>query len=317
VTQVADTNDTPSAGAPPPHARWDRLKARLNSYERLTRLDKPIGTLLLLWPTLSALWIASWGRPSLHLVLVFAIGTLLMRSAGCAFNDWVDRDFDAHVKRTAARPLAAGEIAPWEALAVAAALAFCAFLFVLTTNATTMLLSLPAIAIATLYPFLKRYFVFPQAFLGLAFSFGIPMAYAAIYNSVPLLGWWLLLLNAFWVVAYDTEYAMVDRDDDLKLGLKTSAIALGRFDVPTVMLCYAIYLAGMAYIGTLWQAGSLYYAGLLGALACAVWHWKLIRTRERDGCFRAFLHNHWFGLAVFAGIALDFAVRLRAWPQSL
>jgi len=317
VTQVADTNDTPAAGAPPPRARWDRVKSRLDSYERLIRLDKPIGTLLLLWPTLWALWIASWGRPPLHLVLVFAMGTLLMRSAGCAFNDWADRDFDAHVQRTAARPLAAGEIAPWEALAIAAALALCAFLFVLTTNATTMLLSLPAIAIAIVYPFLKRFFVFPQAVLGLAFSFGIPMAYAAVYNTVPRLAWWLVLLNAFWVVAYDTEYAMVDRDDDLKLGLKTSAIALGRFDVLVVMLCYAIFLAGMAWAGTLWQAGSLYYAGLLGALACAVWHWKLIRARERDRCFRAFLHNHWFGLAVFAGIALDFAVRRQAWPRSL
>jgi 4-hydroxybenzoate polyprenyltransferase len=317
VMQVADTNGTPSLGAPPPRGRWDRVKARLDSYERLTRLDKPIGTLLLLWPTLSALWIASWGQPPLLLVVVFAMGTLLMRSAGCAFNDWADRDFDAHVKRTAERPIAAGEISPWEALAVAAVLALCAFLFVLTTNARTMLLSLPAIAIAIVYPFLKRFFVFPQAFLGLAFSFGIPMAYAAVDNAVPPLAWWLLLLNAFWVVAYDTEYAMVDRDDDLKLGLKTSAVALGRFDVLAVLLCYAIFLAGMAYAGTLWQAGSLYYAGLLGALACAVWHWKLIRARERDGCFRAFLHNHWFGLAVFAGIALDFAVRLDAWPRSL
>ncbi len=230
-----------------PRTRQQAILARLDAYERLVRLDKPIGTLLLLWPTLSALWIASWGYAQLRLVLIFAMGTLLMRSAGCAFNDWADRGFDPYVQRTARRPLAAGEIPPWEALAVAAALAFCAFLFVLATNVTTILMSLPAVAIAIIYPFLKRFFVLPQAFLGLAFSFGIPMAYAAVYDLVPPLGWWLLVLNAFWVMAYDTEYAMVDRDDDLRLGLRTSAIAFGRFDVPAIMFCYVIYLGGMAY----------------------------------------------------------------------
>ncbi len=298
-------------------SREQRVRARLDAYERLVRLDKPIGTLLLLWPTMSALWIAVFGRPPLHLIVIFAMGTLLMRSAGCAFNDWADRGFDPFVKRTEKRPLAAGEIPPWEALAVAAALAFLAFLLVLPTNATTIMMSAPAVAIAMIYPFLKRFFVLPQAFLGLVFSFGIPMAYAAVYDAVPPLAWWLLVLNAFWVMAYDTEYAMVDRDDDLRLGLRTSAIAFGRFDVFAVMLCYAIYLGGMAFVGHYWLAGPIYYAGLVVAFACALWHFKLIRKRDRDGCFRAFLHNHWLGLAVFAGIALDFAVRAKAWPQTL
>ena len=211
-----------------PRTRGETFRARLDVYERLIRLDKPIGTLLLLWPTLSALWIASWGYATARLVVIFVMGTLLMRSAGCAFNDWADRGFDAHVKRTAQRPLAAGEIPPVEALAVAAALALCAFVFVLATNTTTILMSLPAVAIAIVYPFTKRFFALPQAFLGLAFSFGIPMAYASVYNMVPPLAWWLLGLNAFWVMAYDTEYAMVDRDDDVRLGLRTSAIAFGR-----------------------------------------------------------------------------------------
>ena len=293
------------------------VAARLDAYERLIRLDKPIGIALLLWPTLSALWLASHGSPRWSLVLIFTVGTILMRSAGCAVNDWADRRFDAHVARTAGRPLAGGEIAPWEALVVAAVLALCAFLLVLSTNQTTILLSFPAVGIAFVYPFFKRFFVLPQAFLGIAFSFGIPMAYAAVYDVVPTIAWWLLLLNLFWVVAYDTEYAMVDRDDDLRLGLRTSAIAFGRFDVRAVMFCYAVYIGGMIAIGTRQAVGPLYYAGLAVALACAVFHWTLIRRRDRDACFRAFLHNHWLGLAVFAGIALDHAVRLAAWPRAL
>jgi 4-hydroxybenzoate polyprenyltransferase len=261
------------------------------------------------------LWLATHGAPRLSLVAVFTIGTILMRSAGCAVNDWADRAFDAHVKRTAARPLAAGEIAPWEALVVGNVLAFVAFLFVLTTNAATILLSVPAVAIAFIYPFFKRFFALPQAFLGIAFSFGIPMAYAAAYDTVPLMAWGLLVLNLFWVIAYDTEYAMVDRDDDLRLGLKTSAIAFGRADVAAVMLCYAVYLGGMAYVGWRLRAGPLYYAGLGAALACALYHWRLIRERSREGCFKAFLHNHWLGFAVFAGIVLDFGVRLGSWPR--
>jgi len=306
-----------SQEAEAPRTREEWLRSRLDTYERLIRLDKPIGILLLLWPTLSALWLAVWGKPPLHLVVIFVMGTVLMRSAGCAFNDWADRHFDPHVERTAKRPLAAGEIPGWEALVVAAVLAFFAFLLVLGTNRETIVMSLPALVIAIVYPFTKRFFALPQAFLGLAFSFGIPMAYAAVYGDVPLLGWWLLGLNAFWVMAYDTEYAMVDRDDDRKLGLRTSAIVFGRLDVAIVMLCYAIYLGGMAAIGHYWHAGPLYYAGLGVAALCALWHFWLIRTRERDRCFRAFLHNHWLGLAVFLGIAADFAVRNRAWPQSL
>ena len=298
-------------------SRRAAIAARIDAYERLIRLDKPIGITLLLWPTLSALWLAALGVPTVSLVLIFTFGTILMRSAGCAVNDWADRRFDGHVERTAGRPLAAGEIEPWEALVVAAVLALCGFLFVLATNRTTVLLSFVAVAIAVAYPFFKRFFVLPQAFLGIAFSFGIPMAYAAVHDAVPPIAWWLLLLNLFWVVAYDTEYAMVDRDDDLRLGLRTSAIAFGRFDVGAVMLCYAIYLGGMVAIGIRVALGPLYFAGLAVALGCAVFHWTLIRRRERAACFRAFLHNHWLGLAVFAGVALDFAVRLKAWPHSL
>jgi 4-hydroxybenzoate polyprenyltransferase len=291
--------------------------ARIDAYERLVRLDKPIGIALLLWPTLSALWLAAYGAPSASLIVILTLGTVLMRSAGCAVNDWADRRFDAHVERTARRPLATGEIQPWEALAVGAALAFLAFLLVLATNRTAVALSVPALLIAIVYPFFKRFFALPQAFLGIAFSFGIPMAYAAVNNAVPAIAWWLLLLNLFWVMAYDTEYAMVDRDDDVKLGLRTSAIAFGRFDVAIVVVCYGVYLGGMVVVGIRLRMGPIYYAGLVAALACAVFHWTLIRGRDRAQCFRAFLHNHWLGLAVFAGIALDFAVRFRAWPRTL
>lgn len=299
-------------------SRWRAIAARLDAYERLTRLDKPIGTLLLLWPTLSALWLATFGSPSWVVVGIFALGTLLMRSAGCAFNDHADRDFDAHVARTADRPLPRGEIAPWEALAVAAALAACAFLLVLPLNRRTILLSVPALLIAIAYPYFKRFFALPQAFLGIAFSFGIPMAFASVFREVTPLGWALFAINLFWVMAYDTEYAMVDRDDDLKLELKTSAIAFGRFDVLVVMLCYAVYLAGLTWIGRERQMGPLFYVGILAATLLALWHYLLIRKRERNGCFRAFLGNHWLGLAVFAGIVADYVVRLHRtpwWPQ--
>jgi 4-hydroxybenzoate polyprenyltransferase len=294
--------------------RWQKLGARLDAYERLLRLDKPIGILLLLWPTLAALWLATGGRPSLLLLIVFVVGTVLMRSAGCAVNDWADRGFDAHVKRTAARPLAVGEIGAGEALALAAALAFCAFLLILATNRVAVLWSFPAAGIAFVYPFFKRFFALPQAFLGIAFSFGIPMAFAAAQQQVPPLAWALLVANLFWVVAYDTEYAMVDRDDDVRIGIRTSAITFGRFDVLAVALCYAVHVAGMVAIG-LWQRfGALFYAGLAVAGALAVYHVWLIRGRDRAACFRAFLHNHWLGLAVFAGVVLDHGVRLGAWP---
>ena len=306
----------PNEGARTP-LRWGTVAARLDAYERLIRLDKPIGILLLLWPTLTALWMAGFGEPPLRLVLIFTVGTILMRSAGCAVNDWADRRFDAHVQRTAQRPLATGEIAPWEALLLGNVLAFLAFLLVLSTNTTTALLSVPAVAIAFIYPFFKRFFALPQAFLGIAFSFGMPMAYAAMFDRVPAIGWWLLVVNLFWVIAYDTEYAMVDRDDDARLGLRTSAIAFGRFDVAVVALCYAIYLGGMMYSGYARDVGPYYYAGLAVAGGCAAWHVWLIRHRERAACFRAFLHNRWLGLAVFAGTALDFAMRADAWPRRL
>jgi 4-hydroxybenzoate polyprenyltransferase len=293
------------------------IAARLDAYERLVRLDKPIGILLLLWPTLSALWLASQGTPSWSLVMIFTMGTILTRSAGCAFNDWADRRFDPFVERTARRPLATGEIPAWEALAVGAVLALLAFGFVLATNRTAIMLSFPAVAIAITYPYFKRFFFLPQGFLGIAFSFGIPMAYAAVYDRVPPIGWWLLLLNAFWVIAYDTEYAMVDRDDDVKLGLRTSAIAFGRFDVAAVVVCYAIYLTGMVAVGLALRMGLPYYCGLAVALGCAAYHGWLIRDRNRDRCFVAFRHNHWLGFAVFAGIALDYAVRFKAWPNEL
>jgi 4-hydroxybenzoate polyprenyltransferase len=297
--------------AGPPRLNW---RQRLDAYERLLRLDKPIGTLLLLWPTLAALWLATFGRPPLSLIVVFVMGTWLMRSAGCALNDWADRDFDGYVKRTANRPLAARIIAPWEALVLAAVLALAAFGLVLTTTRAAILWSIPALAIAIAYPFFKRFFVLPQAFLGIAFSFGIPMAYAAVWNRVPALAWWLLGLNLLWVIAYDTEYAMVDRDYDVSIGIRTSALTFGRYDVLAVALCYALYLAGLAWIGRYLRLGPLYFGGLAVAAGMAGWHVWLIRDRAREPCFRAFLHNHWLGFTVFAGIVLDYVLRLHAWP---
>jgi 4-hydroxybenzoate polyprenyltransferase len=248
-------------------------------------------------------------------VVVFVTGTVLMRSAGCAVNDWADRRFDAHVARTAMRPVATGEVAPWEALLLAAVLAFCAFLLVLATNLAAVLWSFPAALIAFVYPFFKRFFALPQAFLGIAFSFGIPMAFAAAQGEVPPFAWALLAINLFWVVAYDTEYAMVDRDDDLRIGIRTSAITFGRFDVAAIALCYAVYVAGMAWVGVERAMGPVYFAGVTIAAALAAYHLVLIRGRERAACFRAFLHNHWLGLAIFAAIALDYALRLGAWPH--
>jgi 4-hydroxybenzoate polyprenyltransferase len=282
---------------------------RLHLYFQLIRLDKPIGILLLLWPTLAALWLASDGKPDWKLVVIFSLGTALMRSAGCAINDFADRDFDRHVKRTAERPLTVGKIAGWEALAVATVLALLAFALILPLNLLTKQLSVAAVLIAASYPYLKRFFAIPQAYLGIAFGFGIPMAFAAVQGTVPAAAWLLLLANVFWAIAYDTEYAMVDRDDDLKLGLKTSAITFGRFDVFAVMLSYAITFTIVLLVG--WQYGlrTWFVAGLLVAAGCAVYHYTLIRERDRGGCFAAFRHNNWLGAAVFAGIALDYALR--------
>ena len=282
---------------------------RLQLYLRLVRLDKPIGILLLLWPTLAALWLASGGHPPWNVVLIFTLGTVLMRSAGCAVNDYADRDFDRHVKRTAERPLTSGRIAGWEALLVAAVLSVVAFLLILPLNTLTKLLSVAAVAIAASYPYFKRFFALPQAYLGIAFGFGIPMAYAAIQNTVPAQAWMLLLANIFWALAYDTEYAMVDRDDDLKIGIRTSAITFGQYDVLAVMLCYAVSLGLVTAVGLSAGLGVWFILGMMAAAGMAVYHYFLIRGRERIPCFAAFRHNNWLGAAVFAGIALDYALR--------
>jgi 4-hydroxybenzoate polyprenyltransferase len=282
--------------------------SRIESYARLLRLDKPIGTLLLLWPTLWALWLARLSAPDWHVFLVFAAGTLLMRSAGCAVNDVADRKFDPHVARTRSRPLAVGRIGVAEALVLAGGLALLAFLLVLTLNRLTVLLALVALFLAVTYPLTKRFFSMPQAYLGIAFGFGIPMAYAAQLERVPALAWVLLLANICWTIAYDTEYAMVDREDDRKIGIHTAALLFGRFDVIAVMLCHAWFLLILAAIGWQLRLSWPYYAGLLGAAAFAAYQYVLIRTREPSRCFRAFLNNNWMGGAVFAGIAL--AVRL-------
>ena len=277
---------------------------RIGLYWRLIRMHKPIGTLLLLWPTLWAVFIASGGRPEAYTVFAFCLGTLLMRSAGCAINDFADRDFDRHVKRTSDRPLTAGRIKPWEAVAVFVVLSLCALPLVFPFNRLTWALAVVAAFLAASYPFTKRFLAIPQAYLGVAFGFGIPMGYAAVLGTVPLSGWVMLAANIAWAIAYDTEYAMVDRDDDLRIGIRTSAITFGRFDLAAVVICYAITLALLAWVGRLEALGPGYYAGLLGAAAIAGYHWTLIRDRSREGCFKAFNHNNWFGAAVFAGVLL-------------
>lgn len=285
------------------------LAERLPHYARLMRLDKPIGTLLLLWPTLWALWIAADGLPPLHILLIFALGTLLMRSAGCVINDYADRDFDGHVERTRNRPLATGAVSGREALWLAAALALVSFLLILPLDAAVIWLSLPALFLAASYPFTKRFLAIPQAYLGIAFGFGIPMGFAAIQGTVPAVGWAMLLANIFWAVAYDTEYAMVDRNDDLKIGIKTSAITFGRFDVAAVMLCYAVALAILAAVGVAVARGPAYFLGLAGAAGIALYHYRLIRGRERMACFKAFRHNNWLGGAIFLGLLVDDLLR--------
>ena len=281
------------------------LKNRLDLYEKLMRLDKPIGTVLLLWPTLWALWIASWGRPGWLLVWIFALGTLLMRSAGCIINDYADRNFDPHVERTKELPLAAGKVSVREAFALFGALLVCSFLLILPLGRLVWLWSLAAVFLAASYPFTKRFFAVPQAYLGVAFGFGIPMSYVAVLGEVLPMTGLLLAANVFWAIAYDTEYAMVDRDDDLRIGIKTSAITFGRYDVAMVMLCYAATLALLAWAGHELRYGAFYFAGLAVAALIAGYHYTLIRERERMKCFKAFLHNNWFGAAVFAGIVAE------------
>ncbi len=289
---------------------WPALKEKLDLYERLMRLDKPIGILLLLWPTLWALWLSALGRPNWSVVWIFIMGTVLMRSAGCVINDYADRDFDKHVERTRERPLTAGKVTAREALWLFASLCLLSFGLVLALGMPLVTwLSVPAVFLAASYPFTKRFFAIPQAYLGIAFGFGIPMAYAAHLGSVPAEAWWLLLANVFWAVAYDTEYAMVDRNDDLKIGIKTSAITFGRFDVAAVMLCYAATLAIIGWVGWTLNMGLAFYAGLAGAAGIMGVHYTWIKGRERMPCFKAFLHNNWVGAAIFAGIVVDFLIR--------
>lgn len=287
----------------------DPIRRRWGLYVRLVRLDKPIGVLLLLWPTLTALWIATDGRPPALLLGVFALGTLLTRSAGCAINDVVDRDFDGHVKRTADRVVSSGALSPLEAVAVAVVLLLLAALLLIPLNALTFWLAVVGVIVAATYPFFKRFFPLPQAYLAIAFSFGIPMAFAAALGHVPTIGWWLFAANLFWVVAYDTEYAMVDRDDDIRIGVRSSAILFGRADVAAVMFCYGAHLSLLLVAGHVIQARWPFYLGWAAALGCVVYHYLLIRSRAREDCFRAFRHNQWVGLAVFAGVALDYALR--------
>lgn len=284
------------------------VSPRLALYLDLIRWDRPAGWLLLLWPSLSALWVAAGGFPGWHLLAVFILGTILMRSAGCCLNDVADRDFDRHVKRTAQRPVTAGKVSVREALWLGVVLALLAFVLVLTTNPVAVLWSFAALAVAMVYPYAKRFFAMPQAVLGVAFSFGIPMAFAAVQGQVPLLAWLLLLGNLFWVLAYDTEYAMVDRDDDLRIGMKTSAITLGRFDVAVVTASYLVYLSIWALAVANHARHAIFYIAIGVALVQVAWHYTLIRGRTREGCFKAFRINHWLGFTVFAGVVASYAL---------
>jgi len=286
-------------------SRTTGLKERLDAYERLLRLDRPIGILLLLWPTLWALWLSAPGPLRVEVLAIFVVGTVLMRSAGCIINDLADRDIDPHVERTRDRPLASGRVAPVEALVMVVLLLLAALALVLQLNRLTLVLAFFGLAITIVYPLLKRFFVFPQAGLGIAFSFGIPMAYAAQQAALPPVTWVLMAATYFWIVAYDTQYAMVDRDDDIKVGVHSSAILLGRYDVAAVMVCQAVFLAMLAAVGVWQSLGAPYYAGLVGAAALVGYQYRLIADRSRDGCFRAFLNNNWVGAVIFAGLVLD------------
>ncbi len=280
---------------------------RLSLYLQLTRLNRPIGILLLMWPTLWGVWIAGAGHPDWHIVLIFVVGTVLMRSAGCAINDYADRDIDKHVKRTKERPLTSGRISVREAVWVAAVLALLAFLLILPLNNLTLMMSIPAVFLAGSYPFTKRFLAIPQAYLGIAFGFGIPMAFAAQLGNVPPVAWLLLLANMFWAIAYDTEYAMVDRDDDIHIGIHSAALLFGKFDVAAVIICYAMTLGLLVWAGQVLELGSLYYLGLIVAVGIAIYHYTLIKSRSRETCFKAFLHNNWFGFSVFAGVIGGYA----------
>jgi len=283
------------------------MRNRLIAYAYLIRLDKPIGTLLLLWPTLWALWLASSGFPEWHLLIIFILGTFLMRSGGCAMNDFADRDIDRHVQRTKDRPITSGKISGKEALVVAATLALIAFLLIQPLNALTKELSFFALAVTIIYPFTKRFFAIPQAVLGIAFGFGIPMAYAAVLDFIPAEAWILFVGNVFWAIAYDTAYAMVDREDDVRLGLQTSAITFGRFDVFAIALSYGILFLSQIWVAQLANLNNYFYVGWGLAIACAIYHLKLVSSRQRDDCFKAFRHNNWLGGFLFLGIVLGLA----------
>ena len=284
------------------------FRNRLQAYAYLIRLDKPIGTLLLLWPTLWALWLASSGMPDLSILFIFVMGTFLMRSAGCAMNDYADRDFDRHVQRTKDRPVTSGKISGKEAVAVALALALIAFLLIQPLNIFTKQLSVLALLVAFIYPFTKRFFAIPQAILGIAFGFGIPMAYAAVLNFIPLEAWVLFVGNIFWAIAYDTAYAMVDREDDLRLGLRTSAITFGKYDVVAIGVCYGILLMTQLWVAYLADLSNYFLVGWIMALACATYHMQLVSTRKREECFLAFRHNNWLGGFLFLGIVLGLSI---------
>ncbi len=285
------------------------LTERLRLYIQLTRLNRPIGILLLLWPTLWGVWIAAGGHPAWHIVAIFILGTLLMRSAGCAINDYADRHIDLHVERTQHRPLTSGKVSERETVWLAVVLALISFLLILPLNPLTWVLAFPAAFLAASYPFTKRFFAIPQAYLGIAFGFGIPMAFAATLGHVPAVAWVLLLANVFWAIAYDTEYAMVDRDDDIHLGIHSSALFFGEYDVAAVMSCYAATLGLLATAGAMTGLGWFYFAGLMVAAGITLHHYTLIRGRQREQCFAAFLHNNWFGAAVFAGLLGDYWLR--------
>jgi 4-hydroxybenzoate polyprenyltransferase len=281
---------------------------RLTSYAYLIRLDKPIGTLLLLWPTLWALWLASSGVPDISVLLIFVVGTFLMRSAGCAINDYADRDFDRHVMRTQGRPVTSGKISGKEAVGVALVLALLAFLLIQPLNDFTKQLSVLALLVAFIYPFTKRFFAMPQAVLGIAFGFGIPMAYAAVLDFIPMEAWILFVGNIFWAIAYDTAYAMVDRDDDIRLGLRTSAITFGSYDVIAIGLSYTILFLSQLWVANLAGLSNYFLIGWFAALACAIYHLKLVSTRKREDCFQAFRHNNWLGGFLFLGIVLGLSL---------
>ena len=287
---------------------WDDLKQSLDLYEKLMRLDKPIGILLLLWPTLWGLWLAAGGMPDLTLLWIFCLGTVLMRSAGCVINDYADKDFDRHVERTKDRPMATGQVTAREALSLAAGLVLAAGLLILPLAKLVWAMAALALFLAASYPFTKRFFAIPQAYLGIAFGFGIPMAFAAIQGEVPAVAWWMLLANVFWAIAYDTEYAMVDRDDDLKIGIRTSAITFGQYDVLAVMACYLMTLGILCAIGLLQGLGWGFQAGICVAWGIATYHYFLIRHRDRGQCFKAFRHNAWIGAAVFSGLVVDLTI---------